>query len=360
MPLVAWFVSACLLGALQSTHDGSPPIAPPAVTVVTGSVSADMPAAAHGAAKASAPELAPIHIGPILLTGYAHFDGIFPLGDHDVAHTGTFRVRRARVFASADLSPKVGFMLSADAVASSIPLDVYLALKPMNAAHIRVGQFVAPYGLERLTSAKDLEAIDRVLDPFVPARDMGVTVFSATPFWNQLLYSVAVINGTGQNTRDNNDAKDYVGRIVWRVPLTHVSIGVNGASGRQPTGRRDRWGADVNLDYGDYRVAAEYTHQAQEWGGRRGHGFYLLARRRFRPAATGRSDFGEAVVRLVEIQDANEIIGAVTGPRHREVQAGGNYYFSRNARIMADAFVPVKRLAGAARATIVTRVQFMF
>ena len=46
--------------------------------------------------------------------------------------------------------------------------------------------------------------------------------------------------------------------------------------------------------------------------------------------------------------------------QQREVQAGGNYYFSENVRIMADAFVPFKRLPGAPRMTLVTRLQFMF
>ena len=85
----------------------------------------------------------------------------------------------------------------------------------------------------------------------------------------------------------------------------------------------------------------------------------MLARRRFGPAED-RSDFAEAVVRVVEIRDPNEIIGGVPGVRRREVQAGGNYYFSENVRIMADAFVPFKRLPGAPRMTLVTRLQFVF
>ena len=352
--------SIAALVALASLISASPPAGPsrlPASVVVDGSAVSAGQADGH----ARAPEFGPIHIGSILLTGYVQFDGLFPLGDHDADHTGTFRIRRARVYAGADLSPQIGFMLSVDAVASPILLDAYLALRPMNAVNIRAGQFVAPYSLERLTSTRDLEAIDRVVDRFVPARDMGVMVFNNRPFGKQLLYSVAVINGTGQNTRDNNDAKDFVGRVVWRVPqVKAVSIGANAQSGKQPTGMRTRWGADVNVERGAYRLAAEYVHQAQEWGGRTGYGFYVLARRRFRPAGTERTDSGEAVVRLVETRDPNEIAGGVVGIRRREVQAGGNYYFSRNARIMADAFVPVDRPTGTPRMTLVTRVQFMF
>ncbi len=352
MPSLASLVAiACLLSA--------PRCAPPPAVGPSRAVATPLSTAA-GDAKAGGSDLAPIRIGPILLTGYAQFDGLVPLGDHDASQNGTFRIRRARMYASGDVLPKIGFTISGDLTDSMPMRDVYVTLRHIGAANIKAGQFIAPYSLERLTSTKELEAIDRVIDHLVPSRDMGVMVFNAKPFLGQLLYSAAVINGTGQNARDTNDAKDYVGRMVWRVPqLSGVSIGVNGAAGRQPLGMRTRWGADLNIDRGDFRIATEYTQQTQEWGGHTGHGFYVLARRRFRPAAS-RSDFAEAVVRVVEIRDPNELIGGVPGVLRREVQTGGNYYFSRNVRIMADAFVPFKRLAGAPRASIITRVQFGF
>ncbi len=354
MPLfVAWLLSVCLVCAPQSTPDVStaPPASQPSVAP-----------SADGPDSAPAADVSPIRIGPLLLTGYAQVDGLFPLGGGaDAAGNGTFRVRRARVYASADVLPKLGFMISADAVASPMLLDVYVAFRYLDAANIRVGQFIAPYSLERLFSTKELEAIDRVIDHFVPSRDMGVTVFNAKPFFGHLVYSAAVINGTGQNARDTNNSKDVVGRVALKVPgLEALAIGANGQSGRQAFGMRRRWGGDLNLERGAYRIAAEYLHQSEDdWLGRPGHGFYLLARRRFRPA-TPRADFemAEAVFRFVDLREPG-ILGTAEMTR-REVQAGGNYYFSHNVRVMADAGLPMRRAARSPRATIITRVQFMF
>jgi len=354
MSFAAWFGAGCLLLGLPPAPSPGPPAGSPAVTPVVS------PA---GTEKDAPSDPTPIRVGPILLTGYAQADGLFALGAHEPSQDGTFRIRRARVYASGDVLPNLGFMISADVSGSPALLDVYLAVRHFAAANVRVGQFIAPYSLERLTSSKDLEAIDRVVDHLVPGRDTGVMVFNSTPFWGRLSYSAAVINGTGQNTRDNNDAKDYVGRLVFRVPrLSGFSFGANAASGRQPAGMRTRWGADANVDRGEYRLAAEYVHLTREdWAGRPGHGFYLLARRRFRPA-TVRSDFymAEAVLRIVDIRDPAEITVGMPGVHRREVQAGGNYYFARNVRVMADAFVPINRSAGVSRATMVTRVQFIF
>jgi predicted porin len=193
---------------------------------------------------------------------------------------------------------------------------------------------------------------------------MGVMVFNNTPFWGRFSYSAAVINWTGQNVRDTNDAKDVVGRLVTLVPgAAGISVGVNGQAGRQVGGMRKRWGADLNVDRGNYHVMAEYLHETRDiWQGLAGHGFYVLATRRFHPE-TQRAGFymAEAVLRLSETRDPSPVIADGTaGARLRQVQAGGNYYFSRNVRVMADASVPFNRPAGAPRATIVTRVQFIF
>ncbi len=354
MPFVAWCLAACLLAGPSSRPSSAGNVFRPSPMAVEASVAAK----GQGAA-----ETTPIRIGPILLAGYAQFDGVFPLGDHVALQNGTFRIRRARAYASADLSPNIGFMISGDASGSPALLDVYVTFRHLRAANIRAGQFIAPYSLERLISTRDLEVIDRAIDRFTPSRDMGVTVFNASPFRGGLVYSAAVINGTGQNAHDNNDAKDYVGRLAWRVPkLPSLALGGNAASGRQPEGRRTRWGADANFERGSYRVAAEYLHEThEEWGGQAAHGFYILARRRFRPAIARPDSYtAEAVLRVVSIRDPRERTAQGPVGERREVQAGANYYFLPNLRVMADMFVPTRRLLGAPRATLITRMQFVF
>jgi hypothetical protein len=317
----------------------------------------------HASAQSSPAETPPLKIGPVSLSGYVQFDGLFPGGDHDAASDSTFRVKRARVVASGDFTPRIGWTFTADAAGSPSLRDVYVTFRQLRLAQVRVGQFIAPYSLERITSSKDIEAFDRVVDRYTPGRDMGVMVFSNGPFWRGLSYSAALVNGTGQNARDSNGAKDVVGRLAWKVTqVPGLSIGVNAASGSQPTGTRTRSGIDVNLVRGTCHVAVEYLRQSQgDWQGLRGHGYYVTASRRFSPAVA-RPDFymAEAVVRFVGIRDPADTTGGTAGMERREIQAGGNYYFSRNLRVMAYALIPTNRPAGSPRATLATRVQFTF
>ena len=343
MPIAPWF-AVCLLLATSPARPGS-----------TGLAAVQPPPANSDAA--------PLRIGPVTLAGYAQFDGLFPVGAHDTSSTGTFRVRRARVHASGDLTRSIGFVLQVDAASAPILRDAYLTFRQLPMATVRVGQFITPFSLERLTSTSRLEAIDRLYERFTPSRDIGAMVFNATPFWRRLSYSAAVVNGAGQNARDANDAKDVVGRVVWTATeVPGLSVGANAASGKQPDGTRTRWGADVNLARRDYRVAAEYIRERREgWSTPDGHAFYLLAVRRLR-ARAARPDFymAEIVLRVGSSRDPAPLPLDVPAVEHREVQAGFNYYFSPTVRILAHAWIPTDRRAGSPRMTFVTRAQFMF
>ncbi len=372
---VSLFVVGCLLVSPQSP--ASPPApaggaagSPPAATAAASAPDAQATNTRSSSVSirssditASQSEPGPVKIGPVTLSAYVQFDYVQPFGESDVAQNGTFRIRRARVYASGDITPKIAWWFSVDAAAPSILLDVNVTFKHLRAANIRVGQFVAPYSLERIISERVQELVERSLERFVPGRDIGVTVFNPEPFRGGLSYAIAVINGTGANTRDNNNAKDYVGRVVWRVPpLKALSLGANVDDGVQPIGRRTRWGVDANLDTRLYRIAAEYLRQTEpDWHGHTSRGWYFLVDRRFKPA-TPRPDFymAEVVVRLSSIRDAAELPALKTIYDRREVDAGANYYFTRHVRVMADFFVPVDRQPGAPGRSFIGRVQFGF
>lgn len=345
MPIAPWFAAACMLLA-------SSPARP--VSSIPGPAEQSPPAAS---------EPTPVRIGPVTLSGYAQFDGLFPVGAHDTPSTGTFRVRRARIYASADLTRGIGWMLNVDAAASPILRDAYLTFRQLPAANVRIGQFITPFSLERLTSTSRLEAIDRLYERFTPSRDIGVVVFNPAPFWHRLSYSAAIVNGTGQNAHDNNDAKDLVGRVVWAVTqVPGLSFGANAASGKQLAGTRTRWGGDVNMTRSDYRVAAEYIGESHEgWSRPGGHAFYVLAARRLRPARV-RPDvyMAEIVLRVGSGRDPVQFPTDLPTAERRDVQAGLNYYLSPNVRIMAHGWIPADPPDGSPRMTFVTRAQFMF
>ena len=115
----------------------------------------------------------------------------------------------------------------------------------------------APFSLERLTSYTKLEVIDRSVigTAMAPSRDVGLMVFNVQPWRGWITYGAAIINGTGQNRADDNNAKDLVGRVVTKVPrLAHLSLGVNAQAGAQAAGDRQRVGVDLNYETRDCRI----------------------------------------------------------------------------------------------------------
>jgi len=95
-----------------------------------------------------------------------------------------------------------------------------------------------------------------------------------------LAYSVGVFNGNGPNRADNNNAHDYVGRLVYTLPVDYSSwfrqlqLGTSYykgnasvASGGDSTfsnvgvtkGRNDRYGFDVNWTHLPYSVSYEWA-----------------------------------------------------------------------------------------------------
>ncbi|MGH9160989.1 MAG: porin, partial [Vicinamibacteraceae bacterium] len=174
-----------------------------------------------------------IRLGRFRLSGYAQLDARM-LEDAETQETADeFSIRRARIVFEGDLIPRVGLVLQADLTDERIMRDAYVNFKHVPQAQVRIGQFVAPFSVERLTSTSRLEAIDRtnIGQELSPSRDFGVMVTNGEPFWGWLTYGAAIVNGTGQNERDNNDGKDLVGRLSASVPRwPGLSVGVNGTT----------------------------------------------------------------------------------------------------------------------------------
>ena len=77
-------------------------------------------------------------------------------------------------------------------------------------------------------------------------------------------YQAAVYNGNGQNKKDNNKQKDWMGNIQVQ-PVKDLFIGLYGWTGTY-TGasgtsvRRNRWALSGIYDYKDWSFRAEYAH----------------------------------------------------------------------------------------------------
>ncbi len=170
-------------------------------------------------------------------------------------------------YALAELSPTLGGPYILDAFIS------YNRFGPW--AKISMGQFKSPFGLELGTPCHKLHTIDRSLvvnELAAPFRDIGVMISGGTDTLsifgsktkNFFGYSLAVLNGTGKNTLDNNAKKDIVGRLTIH-PVEFLTVGASYRFGKKLPlidGSEDdeisRFGLDLEVKYKNLLLQGEY------------------------------------------------------------------------------------------------------
>jgi phosphate-selective porin len=321
-------------------------------------------AAQQAGAQAEPPT--PLRIGPVTVGGYVQADAIFTVDDDLDAVTvpaDTFTIARARANLSGDITPKLTWMLQADLANFSsdarVLRDAYLGYAHNDAVAVRVGQFVAPFSLERLTSTSRLEVIDRSVigTSLAASRDFGVMVFSPKPIAGWLTYAGAVINGAGQNHADDNDAKDFVGRVGVLVPrLKGVTVGVHGQRGEQPSGRRTRAGLDVQYEDGPFRAAVEVVQQTLDYARRRETSGYSVLGAYHHKAARRSPHYAgfELALRYVDVDDDGFTLA------QKVLQFGGSYYVTPQVRIQSNLVVPTTDEQPRHARRWWSRVQFVF
>jgi hypothetical protein len=246
----------------------------------------------------------PLSLGRLLrLSGYTQvrFESYQLKGKPD-----EFDIRRARLDFQGDFSTKWSYRLLVDFVGNSgangtaptggslvspTLLDAFIAYKPWDFLKITAGQFVIPFSLENLIQDRYLETIDRsqVVSALVArkgdasnglvdsignqnGRDVGIQISGGLISLGDrhlLDYNVALLNGAGINTVDNNSSKDIDARLVFH-PFKILDIGGSYYSGfdrftSSPTKDQDRsrWGAELALNYKGLSVKSEYI-QGQE------------------------------------------------------------------------------------------------
>jgi len=237
-----------------------------------------VPAAAQPAAD-------PPGVPPALtIGGYVQFDYLAPPATSPPEHD-SFRFRRARLQLSGGITDSVAWAVSVEGTRTPILRDAFVTFSYFPAAVVRVGQLMMPYGLEQYTfSSNTLEFTERLLTDLVPARDAGVMVSNERPFFEWFTYAAAVINGTGQNTPDDNRAKDILLRLTATPPRPGgLAVSANIARGDQPPGMRTRQGMDVTFERRAYHLAAEFVRE-ETVGSPPLSGMYILGAWRVYPS----------------------------------------------------------------------------
>jgi phosphate-selective porin OprO/OprP len=167
--------------------------------------------------------------------GYIQSDARFFLQDQPSA-IDTFTLRRVRPIFEGTVYKLFDFRIMPDFGGGTTVLqDAYLDAKFASALKVRFGKAKAPFGLERLQSATDIEFIERSLATnLVPNRDLGVQIYGSLAS-DKIAYQAAVMNGVvdgGSADTDTGQSKDLVVRI-FITPVNGFGFGLAYSTGSQ-------------------------------------------------------------------------------------------------------------------------------
>ena len=213
----------------------------------------------------------------LMISGYVQFRGVFGEGVED-----EFRIPRGRVTFSGKVAPTVSYKLMADlADLNGTPLRDGFVEVALPSGQLRLGQFKTPMTAEYLTSSSRLDVINRtqVVNNLAPKRDLGIQYRGTFP---QGEFQVAVINGEGVNTREENDQKDVLGRVVFN-PVPGAHLGVSYLTGRKGPDSVDRQRTGLEARYRDPRIDAWAEFLRGEDDGVDQEGWFLLVARPANP-----------------------------------------------------------------------------
>lgn len=220
--------------------------------------------------------------------------------------TSTFYVKRIRMAISGDLVPKLDYRFQVEFAVPRI-LDVYLRYRPFTQLNVKLGQFLIPFSIQNteytplkfelieypLALTRLMAFSETVGNKSLKAagREMGAMLYGGflkRDGYCILNYDLALFNGAGLNTRDDNRSKDIAARLTVR-PM--AALQVAGSFYRGEAGpeclKRLRYGVGACYDGGPVVVRGEWiggeTGILESRDTFRSSGWYALAGWRIKP-----------------------------------------------------------------------------
>lgn len=270
----------------------------------------------------------------------------------------SFEVARVILFATGRLGAKdqFGYMVMYDFGPNHKLHEVYGEWLPEDWLKVRAGQFKIPFTIENPMSPTRIETIyftrsasamsgsagdfnqfnpDGSVGAVKAGRDAGIQLYGTiAPFRNghSFEYYAGLFNGTGFNTKDNNNHKDFVGSLYYS-PLKGLRMGGSVYSGKLYHGLygdpaanhvRNRWAAGAEYSGSRFYARSEYL-EAND-GGLKRSGAYASAVWKIVP------DKWEVLCKCDYYNDnksakSNEIT---------DYTGGINYYFSYLSRLQLN------------------------
>lgn len=188
-------------------------------------------------------------LGGLLQVDYRYFDY-----DEGNPNNNGFDIRRARLQVGGHALRYFDyrFLYEFAGAQSRNLLDAYVDFNFLPWASVRAGQFKEPFGLEQVSSDKNLFFAERSMGFYLtPRRDIGVMAH-ASLFDDRVDYGFGVFNGKGvdDSVGGDSDAPQYTGRLAL-APFRNQGIAWADNlqfGGSVSTGNIDRNGVNIQVE----------------------------------------------------------------------------------------------------------------
>lgn len=183
----------------------------------------------------------------------------------------TFQFRRARLGVTGsvpyDFSYYVMMEFGPQLPNAPYLLDAFVTYTRFgDPAKFAFGQYKQPFSLERNMACSGLYTIQRSLVVNLLAKDRDMGLMFLGDYKKKVSYRLAMMNGTGRGEVDDNNAKDWVGRVVL-TPLSWMDIGGGFRYGTSTPSvidavddTHERYGVDLTLRYKGFQFFGEYMY----------------------------------------------------------------------------------------------------
>ena len=144
-------------------------------------------------------------------------------------------------------------------------LDAFITYSRLNPyLKVSMGQFKSPFSMERNTACSGLHTVNRslVVEELAMDRDIGILFYG--DYKKLISYKLGIMNGTGRGVKDDNEVKDYVGRLILS-PFDWIKAGGGFSFGKAVPAidgadddERNRYSAELEVNKGNILLQAEY------------------------------------------------------------------------------------------------------
>lgn len=203
------------------------------------------------------------------------------LDGSEITSKNSFTFLRARLGVTGNIPYDISYYVMvefSDFKGGPYLLDAFVTYTRLGPwAKFSLGQYKAPVSLELTTACHKLHTVYRSLvvqQLVAPWRDLGLMASGDITLKNYggltdhkfFSYQLAVMNGSGINQWDNNNAKDIAGRAVFSV-WDGINIGGSFRTGKQrPSdpangdGIKTTFGGELSVDYFNFLLQTEYLY----------------------------------------------------------------------------------------------------